>query len=141
MLEDVVVAAHSVQAANCEVVFNRPVNDRYIHLALVAPPGARATRPGQFFQLLCPGQGEGSHFLRRPMSVYRVDRAAGPVEFLYKILGVGTAGLARLEPGAILDIIEALPNFLRRLGLTRAADLTGALRAAEAADPLWAAVG
>lgn len=108
MLEDVEVAAHSVQAAKCEVVFNRPVNDRYVHLALMAPPAVLATRPGQFFQLLCPGQGEGRHVLRRPMSVYRIDRVQGRVEFLYKVLGIGTVGLAGLEPGGRLDIFGPL---------------------------------
>jgi len=52
---------------------------------------------------------------------------------------VGT--ISFIHPTRMVEIIDALPKFLRRHGLERAADLTGALRGAEAADPLWAAVG
>lgn len=107
-VQEAAAGARSVAATKCEVVFNRQVNDRYRHLALAAPPGVLAARPGQFFQLLCPGQGEGNHVLRRPMSVYRVDRGGGRVEFLYKVLGKGTVGLAGLEPGGRLDIFGPL---------------------------------
>ncbi len=113
MLEKVAAPARPLQAALGEVVFNRPVNDRYRHLALAAVPSALAARPGQFFQLLCPGQGEGNHVLRRPMSVYRVDRANRRVEFLYKVRGAGTAGLARLAPGDSLDMFGPLGRGFR----------------------------
>lgn len=52
---------------------------------------------------------------------------------------VGTASF--VHPTAMIDIIGAMPGFLRSRGLSRAADLTGAVRAAEAADPLWQAAG
>lgn len=102
-----------IQSALCEVVFNRPVNDRYRHLAVVAPPAALAAAPGQFFQLLCPGNGEGSHFLRRPMSVYRIVPDACRIEFLYKIVGTGTKGLARLSEGDRLDVFGPLGRGFR----------------------------
>ena len=102
------VTAGTIAATACTVAFNRPVNDRYRHLAVAAPASALAARPGQFFQLLCPGQGHGAHVLRRPMSVYRVDGRAGRVEFLYKVLGAGTQGLAGLRPGDSLDIFGPL---------------------------------
>lgn len=52
---------------------------------------------------------------------------------------VGTVNF--IHPNRMIEIIEALPDFLRRHGLARAADLTGAVQQVEAADPLWAAVG
>lgn len=52
---------------------------------------------------------------------------------------VGTVNF--IHPTRMIEIIDAFPNFLQRHGLARAADLTGAMRASEAADPLWAAVG
>ncbi len=113
MLRELAAPALPLQAATGEVVFNRPVNDRYRHLALAAAPSALAALPGQFFQLLCPGQGEGSHILRRPMSVYRVSRADARVEFLYKVRGAGTVGLASLEPGGRLDIFGPLGRGFR----------------------------
>jgi len=87
----------------CQVVHNVPVNAEYRHLVLEAPPAALTARPGQFFHLTCPPSGDDTPYLRRPMSVYRVDRAAGRIEFLYKVQGAGTRGLATLEPGGVLD--------------------------------------
>ncbi len=113
MLKEVAAQARPLQAAMGEVVFNREVNERYRHLALAAVPSAFAARPGQFFQLLCPGQGEGNHVLRRPMSVYRVNRAEGRIEFLYKVRGAGTTGLAHLEPGGKLDMFGPLGRGFR----------------------------
>jgi len=52
---------------------------------------------------------------------------------------VGTVSF--VHPTRMIEIIEAFPDFLRSHGLTRAADLTGAMRSSDAADPLWAAVG
>jgi dihydroorotate dehydrogenase (NAD+) catalytic subunit len=52
---------------------------------------------------------------------------------------VGTASF--VQPTAMIDIIDALPAFLQRNGLTRVADLTGAVRVSEAVDPLWQMAG
>jgi dihydroorotate dehydrogenase (NAD+) catalytic subunit len=52
---------------------------------------------------------------------------------------VGTVNF--VHPTRMIEIIDALPDFLRRHGLTRASDLTGAMSASDSADPLWAAVG
>ena len=95
-----------IQAAVCEVVFNRPLAGSYWHLSVAAITLAAA--PGQFFQLLCPGQGRGSHLLRRPMSIYRIDRTHGRMEFLYKVIGIGTRGLAGLVAGDALDLFGPL---------------------------------
>jgi len=89
----------------CEVVSNGWVNAEYKHLVLKAPPIALTARPGQFFHLTCPPSGDDSPYLRRPMSLYRVNAAAGQVEFLYKVQGAGTRGLATLEPSNILDAL------------------------------------
>jgi dihydroorotate dehydrogenase electron transfer subunit len=102
-----------IRQAECQVVSNRWINDRYKHLIVEAPPAALAARPGQFFQLLCPGEGQGNHLFRRPMSIYRVDRAADRLEFLYKVVGVGTRGLAGLEPGGSLDVFGPLGHGFR----------------------------
>ncbi len=89
----------------CRVLSNQPVNAEYRHLVLQAPTIALAAKPGQFFHLSCPPQGTDKPYLRRPMSVYRVDAAAGHVEFLYKVQGAGTRGLATLREGGTLDIM------------------------------------
>ncbi len=89
----------------CTVVVNDWVNDLYKHLVLDAPPTALTVEPGQFFHLLCPAAGGDTPFLRRPMSVYRIDAANRRVEFLYKVIGPGTRGIATLAPGDRFDIL------------------------------------
>ena len=91
------------------VVANEAVNAEYRLLVLACGAPATAARPGQFFQLLCPPS-DGEPFLRRPMSVYRADAAAGRVEFLYKVTGLGTRGLATLRAGDTANIFGPLGN-------------------------------
>jgi len=92
----------------CAVVSNDWVNDRYKRLVLTAPQTALAAEAGQFFHLLCPASDAGAPFLRRPMSVYQVDRARGRIEFLYKCLGAGTRGMATLKPGDSFNVMGPL---------------------------------
>jgi dihydroorotate dehydrogenase electron transfer subunit len=87
----------------CEVISNEWVNAEYKHLILKAPPVALAVLPGQFFHLACPATAVDAPYLRRPMSLYRVNAAAAQIEFLYKVQGAGTRGLATLAQGGILD--------------------------------------
>jgi dihydroorotate dehydrogenase electron transfer subunit len=47
-------------------------------------------------------------WFRRPQSVYRVARSSGRLEFLYKVVGRGTQGLATLKPGDMLDMVGPL---------------------------------
>lgn len=99
-------ACHLPAAENlCRVVSNRWVNAEYKHLVLQAPPVALQVKPGQFFHLACPASGEDRPYLRRPMSLYRVNAAAGQIEFLYKVQGAGTRGLATLAPDGALDVM------------------------------------
>jgi dihydroorotate dehydrogenase electron transfer subunit len=82
-----------------EVVSNAWINPEYKHLILKVHPHALKAYAGQMFHLLCPSPDGAEVWMRRPMSVYRVDRANGQVEFLYKCEGRGTRGMAKLEPG------------------------------------------
>ena len=98
----------SAAEQSATVAANTLVNPEYRHLILRAVPPATGAAPGQFFQLLCPALPGEAPFLRRPMSVYGADPAAGEVAFLYKVTGAGTAGLATLEPGDTLNIMGPL---------------------------------
>jgi dihydroorotate dehydrogenase electron transfer subunit len=96
------------EEALCPVVANEWVNEDYKHLVLVASAKAVAVKPGQFFNLLCPSPDAGELWLRRPQSVYRIDRANGRIEFLYKCVGRGTHGLATVRPGDMLNTVGPL---------------------------------
>lgn len=90
------------------VVSNGWVNSEYKHLVLAAPAPAPAALAGQFFQLECPATADDRPFFRRPMSVYKADAARGEVEFLYKVTGEGTRGLATLATGNRMRILGPL---------------------------------
>lgn len=97
----------------CTVIGNATVNDQYRHLVLAAPSPALAAGPGQFFHLLCPQRDGLAPYLRRPMSVYRVDRERREIAFLYKVTGEGTRAMATLRPGDDFNILGPLGQGFR----------------------------
>lgn len=90
------------------VVSNASVNDEYKHVVLKVHPHALRAYAGQMFHLLCPSPDGAEVWMRRPMSVYRVDKANGQIEFLYKTEGRGTRGMAKLEPGDEFNVAGPL---------------------------------
>ena len=91
-----------------QVISNQWVNEEYKHLIITASPKALTVRPGQFFNILCPSPDDGDLWLRRPQSIYRIDRKNRRLEFLYKCVGRGTRGMATFEPGDDCNIVGPL---------------------------------
>ncbi|MFM1817098.1 MAG: hypothetical protein RLZ98_3793 [Pseudomonadota bacterium] len=91
-----------------KVVSNDWVNKEYKHLILDVHARALDAYAGQFFHLLCPSPDGAEVWMRRPMSVYRVDRPKGRIEFLYKCEGRGTRGMALLAAGDDFNIAGPL---------------------------------
>ncbi|MGQ0429870.1 MAG: dihydroorotate dehydrogenase electron transfer subunit [Gammaproteobacteria bacterium] len=70
-------------------------------LTLRAPRAAAAATPGSFVHLSC-----GPALpMRRPFSLLRADPGSGRIEVLYKVVGQGTAELARRLPGEMLSCL------------------------------------
>ncbi|MCE1003722.1 dihydroorotate dehydrogenase electron transfer subunit [Pseudomonas sp. NMI1173_11] len=90
------------------VISNEWVNDEYKRLVLQADGAAFQSLPGQFFNLLCPNEGDNKPYFRRPMSTYKADPSKGQVEFLYKVTGKGTYGLETLREAQTLEILGPL---------------------------------
>jgi dihydroorotate dehydrogenase electron transfer subunit len=67
---------------------------------------SRLARPGQFVHIRI-GQGLDP-LLRRPLSIYDINRSAGETGLLYRIVGQGTRMLAEKKEGDFLDIIGPL---------------------------------
>jgi dihydroorotate dehydrogenase electron transfer subunit len=127
-----------IAAEQAEVVSNALVNSEYRHLVVACSALAASAAPGQFFQLLCPAP---SAFFRRPMSLYGADPVKRRVEFLYKVVGTGTRGLADLATGDRLDIIRPLgrgfvldPNWKNIVAVGRGAGLATLAPLARAAQ-------
>jgi len=66
-----------------------------------APRCAAAATPGSFVHLTC----DPSVPMRRPLSIMRVDRKAGWIEVLYKIVGPGLRHLSLRHPGETLSVL------------------------------------
>ncbi len=98
----------TVREHHCTVISNALVNDQYKQLTLSAPEPALQAVAGQFFHLLCPQYDDLTPFFRRPMSIYRIDRNNNTLSFLYKIVGVGTTAMSRLERGDSFNIFGPL---------------------------------
>jgi dihydroorotate dehydrogenase electron transfer subunit len=90
------------------VVSNDWANKEYKHIVLNVHPHALRAYAGQMFHIHCPSPDGAEVWMRRPMSIYRVDKAAGRLEFLYKVEGRGTRGLAMLGLGDELDVAGPL---------------------------------
>lgn len=86
------------------VVANDWLNDEYKRLILHVHERALDAYAGQAFHLLCPSPDGAEVWMRRPMSIYRIDRARAQLDFLYKVTGRGTRGMAMLATGDDFNI-------------------------------------
>ena len=84
------------------------VNGEYKLVAVDVHERAMNTQAGQFFHLLCPSPDGAEVWMRRPMSIYRVDRENCRLEFLYKCEGRGTRGIGMLAPGDEFNVTGPL---------------------------------
>src|SRR5690348_9454266 len=100
----------AVEETLCPVVSHVWVNDEYKHLVVKASARALEALPGQFFQILCPSPDQVEVWFRRPQSVYKIERTTGTLEFLYKVVGRGTQGMATLKPGDQMNMLGPLGN-------------------------------
>lgn len=87
---------------------NVHLNDRYVLLKATSKELLPEMQPGQFAELRVDGS--PATFLRRPISVNNVDRIKNEVWFLVQIVGEGTAHLASLKPGNLLNTVLPLGN-------------------------------
>ena len=88
------------------VLSHERVIGQEFEIVFEAPEIAEAARPGQFMELLF-----GDNYaplLRRPFSLYRVDRAAGTCSMLYLARGAFTSGLAQKRAGDKVSLLGPL---------------------------------
>ena len=90
------------------VVSNEWVNGEYQHIVLKVHEHALRGAAGQMFHLLCPTPDGAEVWMRRPMSIYRIDKSSSQIEFLYKNEGRGTRGISTLRPGDEFNIAGPL---------------------------------
>ncbi|OGT22404.1 MAG: oxidoreductase [Gammaproteobacteria bacterium RBG_16_57_12] len=74
--------------------------EQYI-MSVRAPQIAAFAQPGSFAHIRC----DRELAMRRPLSIMRVERNTGRVDFLYKLFGKGTRLLSQRQPGETLSIM------------------------------------
>lgn len=85
---------------------NEKFSEKYFCLTVMAPHITEKAKPGQFVQIKCGGSFDP--YLRRSISVHRLDKKAGVVEFLIEKKGKGTSWLSRRKTGDKLDLLGPL---------------------------------
>lgn len=68
----------------------------------------KVAKPGNFVEIRINENSDP--FLRRPISIYNLDKENGVLEFIFQIRGIGTNILAKKEEGDLIDIIGPLGN-------------------------------
>ncbi len=93
-----------------EVVENRIIHELYSLLILTPHDGQKLpeTSPGQFVQIDISMS--KSTFLRRPISINRIDKGKNHLWLLIRNAGKGTKALLSLAKGDILNILLPLGN-------------------------------
>ncbi len=92
---------NSIFVESAEVLANDAYPGDQFVLRVQAPKLAAAARAGSFAHLRC----DDLLPMRRPLSVMRVDARRGWAEFLYKVVGSGTALLSEKQAGQVLSIL------------------------------------
>jgi len=93
-------------AGPCALVRHEETKPGHFEARIAAPEIARTALPGQFLHIRCSPA--DAPLLRRPISISRIGRAEGWVEFVYRVVGEGTLLLSRAKPGEELDVMGPL---------------------------------
>ena len=95
--------AHVIDAL---VLEQEKITPTHYRLRLSAPAIAAVAQPGQFMLVSCGTPLDP--LLRRPFSIFTVEREAGAVTLFYRIAGRGTAILTALRAGSEVNIMGPL---------------------------------
>jgi dihydroorotate dehydrogenase electron transfer subunit len=90
-----------------EVVSQKKIGTDVFDLTLLAPEVANDAVAGQFVSVY---SGDGAHILPRPISLCGIDKAAGTVRLVYRVVGYGTEEFSRLKPQDKVSILGPLGN-------------------------------
>jgi dihydroorotate dehydrogenase electron transfer subunit len=95
-----------VKLFEARVTANDPAGEGLYMMRVEAPEAARDARAGQFLHVRCVRPGGYDPLLRRPISIFRVDR--DQLWMYYDVVGRGTEFLAGLHEGDRLDCLGPL---------------------------------
>ena len=67
---------------------------------------AKSAKPGNFIEIRVTDQVEP--FLRRPISIYNINKEEETIEFIFQVKGKGTKLLSKKQEGEMIDILGPL---------------------------------
>lgn len=91
---------------DCEILDTTKIIDGIYKFKIKAPEIAKIAKAGQFLEIQVSSTGET--FLRRPISIYNIDKEA--VEFIFQVKGKGTEILSHKKVGDIINVLGPLGN-------------------------------
>jgi dihydroorotate dehydrogenase electron transfer subunit len=94
-----------------KVLSNIQVSERYWHMVVDSSAIKEPIKPGQFFNIKCAD--ELTPFLRRPLSIYRINKQEQTIEFLYLVKGLGTQKMTEIAAGEEVDVLGPLGEGFR----------------------------
>ncbi len=89
-----------------ELVNKKQLKKDLFKFSIKAPNIVKNSKPGNFIEIRVSEQTEP--FLRRPISIYNLDRENGILEFIFQVKGKGTEILSKKETGELIDIVGPL---------------------------------
>ena len=89
-----------------KLINKEQLKDDILKFSVEAKEIVDMAKPGQFLEIRVNDQVEP--FLRRPISIYNMNKEKGILEFIFQVKGNGTEILAKKEVGSQIDIIGPL---------------------------------
>ncbi|KAA6346136.1 Dihydroorotate dehydrogenase B (NAD(+)) electron transfer subunit [termite gut metagenome] len=93
---------------NLKVIENLKMNDNYVLLKLTSDSVLPEMKAGQFAEIHV--EKSQTTYLRRPISIYYIEKQYNELWFLIQLVGDGTQSLGLSEPGDIINVILPLGN-------------------------------
>jgi dihydroorotate dehydrogenase electron transfer subunit len=85
------------------IIAKRAIARGVFDVTVSCPDAAELAQPGQFAQVAAEG-----FFLRRPISICDIDKAAGTIRLVFEVRGKGTDKISELNVGQNIDIMAPL---------------------------------
>lgn len=95
------------------VVEHRQLAGDMFEIEFIAPAIAAECQPGQFVHVRIGS--DNDPLLRRPISIYDVDKNLGSITLLYKVVGKGTEQLSKVKSKEYIDVMGPLGNPFSRV--------------------------
>lgn len=93
-----------------EIITRKKYGENLFKLEIFSPYICRNSTGGQFVNVLCRDNRVMDPLLRRPFSIYEIDKNFNVFSILFLVKGKGTRFLSCLEKGDVLDFVGPLGN-------------------------------